>query len=64
VPLREEVELHLTPNTAKQVMDIRIWWSHKMVHSVSLPLAGLRVHFSTLANSSVLMGIPQQVHTA
>ena len=45
VPLREEVELHLTPNTTKQVMDVRIWWSHKMVHSVSLPLAGLRVHF-------------------
>jgi len=45
VPLREEVELHLTPNTAKQVMDVRIWWSQKMVHSVSLPLTGLRVHF-------------------
>jgi hypothetical protein len=25
VPLREEVEIHLTPNTAKQVMDVRIW---------------------------------------
>ena len=45
VPLREEVELHLTPNAAKQVMDVRIWWSQKMVHSVSLPLAGVRVHF-------------------
>ncbi len=45
VPLREEVEIHLTPNTAKQVMDVRIWWSQKMVHSASLPLAGLRVHF-------------------
>jgi len=45
VPLREEVELHFTPNFAKQVMDVRIWWGHKMVHSVSLPLAGLRVHF-------------------
>ncbi len=45
VPLREEVEIHLTPNTAKQVMDVHIWWSQKMVHSVSLPLAGLRVHF-------------------
>jgi hypothetical protein len=45
VPLREEVEIHLTPNTAKQVMDVRIWWSQKMVHSVSLPLADLRVHF-------------------
>lgn len=45
VPLREEVELHFTPNLAKQVMEVRIWWGHKMVHSVSLPLAGLRVHF-------------------
>ena len=45
VQLREEVELHLTPNAAKEVMDVRIWWSQKMVHSVSLPLAGLRVHF-------------------
>ncbi len=45
VPLREEVEIHLIPNAAKQVMDIRIWWSQKMVHSVSLPLTGLRVHF-------------------
>ena len=45
VPLREEVELHRTPNAAQQVMDVRIWWSQKMVHSVSLPLAGLRVHF-------------------
>lgn len=45
VPLREEVEVHLIPNVAKQVMDIRIWWSQKMAHSVSLPLAGFRVHF-------------------
>ena len=45
VPLREEVEIHLTPNTAKQIMDVRIWWCQKMVHSVTLPLAGLRVHF-------------------
>jgi len=45
VPLREEVEIHLTPNMAKQIMEVRIWWSQKMVHSVSLPLAGLRVHF-------------------
>lgn len=45
VPLREEVEIHLTPNTAKQVVDVRIWWSQKMAHSVTLPLAGLRVRF-------------------
>jgi hypothetical protein len=45
VPLREEVEIHLIPNTAKQVMEVRIWWNQKMVHSINLPLAGLRVHF-------------------
>jgi hypothetical protein len=26
-------------------MHIRIWWNNKMVHSVSLPLLGFRVHF-------------------
>jgi len=25
-------------------MEIRIWWNDKMVHSVSLPLHGFRVH--------------------
>jgi len=45
VALREEVETHLVPNTAKQVMEIRIWWHDKMVHSVALPLDGFRVHF-------------------
>ena len=45
VPLREEVQVHLIPNTARQVMQVRIWWSQKMVQSVSLPLANLRVHF-------------------
>ena len=45
VPLREEVEIHLTPNMVKQVMEVRVWWSQKMVHSVTLPLAGIRVHF-------------------
>jgi hypothetical protein len=45
VPLREEVEIHLIPNPAKQVMDVRIWWNRQMVHSISLPLAGFPVHF-------------------
>jgi len=26
-------------------MDIRIWWNNRMVHSVSYPLKGFRVHF-------------------
>jgi len=45
VPLREDVDVHLVPDEAKQLMHIRIWWNNKMVHSVSLPLLGFRVHF-------------------
>ncbi len=45
VPLREYVDIHMIPDTAKRVMHIRIWWSEKMVHAVSLPLKGFRVHF-------------------
>ena len=42
--LYEEVEIHLVPDAAKQVMEARIWWKDKMVHSVALPLEGFRVH--------------------
>jgi hypothetical protein len=45
VPLREYVDVHLAPDTTKQLMQIRIWWNDKMVHSVDLPLQGFRVHF-------------------
>lgn len=44
VELREEVEIHLVPDTTRQVMEVRIWWSGKMVHSVALPLDGFAVH--------------------
>ena len=44
VELHEEVEIHMVPNIAKQVMDIRIWWNAKMVHTVALPLEKFRVH--------------------
>jgi hypothetical protein len=45
VPLREEVDVHLVPDETRQLMHIRIWWNNKMVHSISLPLQGFRVHF-------------------
>lgn len=45
VPLREYVDVHMVPDTAKDVMHIRIWWKEEMVHSVLLPLQGFRVHF-------------------
>ena len=45
VPLREEVQIHMTPNEQKEIMQVRIWWQDKLVHQVSLPLNGFRVHF-------------------
>jgi hypothetical protein len=45
VPLYEQVDIHLTPDTLKQTMHARIWWNDKMVHSVTYPLEGFRVHF-------------------
>lgn len=44
VPLREEVEVHMVPNADKQLLELRIWWNSQMVHSVALPLQGIRVH--------------------
>jgi transposase len=44
VEIYEEVEIHMVPDTAKQVMEIRIWWNANMVHAVALPLDGFRVH--------------------
>jgi transposase len=38
VEAREEVELRLVPDLAKHVLEIRIWFQDKMVHSVNLPL--------------------------
>jgi hypothetical protein len=51
VPLREYVDVHMVPDTTKGVMHIRIWWKEEMVHTVSLPLQGFRVHFSSFPNS-------------
>lgn len=46
VPLREEVEVHLVPDTHRGIMEVRIWWNSQMVHSVTYPLKEFpRVHF-------------------
>jgi len=45
VPLREDVDLHLVPDETRQLMHIRVWWDEHLVHSLSLPLDGFRVHF-------------------
>jgi hypothetical protein len=45
VPVREEVEIHLVPDTIKEAMDIRIWWNNTLVHTLAYPLKDFRVHF-------------------
>jgi hypothetical protein len=46
VPLREEVEIHLLPDTRRDALEVRIWWDNRMVHSVIYPLSQFpRVHF-------------------
>lgn len=45
VPLREPVDIRLIPDSDLDKMHVRIWWNHKLVHSLDLPLQGFRVHF-------------------
>jgi len=46
VPLREEVEVHLVPDARREILEVRIWWNSRMVHSVAYPLKEFpRVHF-------------------
>jgi len=40
----EEVAVHLVPDTLKNVMEVRIWWQEKMVHSVAFLLGEFTVH--------------------
>lgn len=42
VEVREEVDLHLVPDVAKNVLEVRIWFRSKMVHTVHLPLNEFR----------------------
>lgn len=44
VDLREQVDIHLVPDVIKNVMEVRIWWREKMVHSVAFPLGDFKVH--------------------
>jgi transposase len=42
VDIREDVDLRLVPDFAKNVLEIRIWFQGKMVHSIHLPLNEFR----------------------
>jgi len=46
VPLREQVEVHLVPDTGREALEVRIWWNNRVVHSVVYPLKEFPgVHF-------------------
>ena len=38
VPLREEVDVHLVPDVAREALEVRIWWENRMVQSIIYPL--------------------------
>jgi hypothetical protein len=44
---REDVELHITPDEIKNLVEIRFWAHNKFVHSVNLPISDIEkaVHF-------------------
>jgi transposase len=42
VDVREDVDLHLVPDVAKNLLEVRIWFKDKMIHSVNLPLSEFR----------------------
>ena len=42
VDVREEVDLHLVPDFARNNLEIRIWFNNKLVHSVNFPLKEFR----------------------
>jgi len=45
VPIRVWVDIHMIPDILKKTMELRIWWNDQLVHSLTLPLEGFRVHF-------------------
>ena len=46
VPLREDVEVHLTPDIQRDALEVRIWWDNRMVQSLTYPRKEFpRVHF-------------------
>ena len=45
VPVREDVELHLIPDIARQALEVRIWFKIKWSIPSALPMADPTVHF-------------------
>jgi transposase len=45
VPLRDNVDVHLVPDISRQVLEVRVWYHHKMVRSLHVPYPKNWVHF-------------------
>lgn len=46
VPLREEVDILMAPDTTKEIVDLRFWWNNQLVHTVTYPIKDFPVvHF-------------------
>jgi hypothetical protein len=46
VPLREQADIHLVPDTARDALEVRIWWENQLVQSMTYTLKEFpRVHF-------------------
>lgn len=38
VDIREDVVLHVVPDSTKNALEVRIWFDNQMIHAVNLPL--------------------------
>ncbi len=46
VPLREDVDIMMAPDTTKEIVDLRFWWNNQLVHTVTYPIKDFPVvHF-------------------
>lgn len=46
VPLRDYVEIFLIPDTKRSVMELRLWWNNRLVHTLVYPISDFpSVHF-------------------
>jgi hypothetical protein len=54
VPLREEVDIHMVPDTEADHIELRIWWNDHMVHSLTLPLERFRVMAQGIGHAGIV----------
>lgn len=46
VPLRDDVDILITPDITKEIIELRFWWHDKLVHTLTYPIKDFpSVHF-------------------